>query len=120
MGKKKGAEVIRALMKNKLFDRLCHKGSSWLGSNRLDVHTTAILVEKDSASHESEDGVVAAKTDIAAWNPLRATLAEDDVPTDDGFAAEFFDAKTLALAVATVFDGTLSFFMGHKKRELKN
>ena len=99
---------------NKLFDRLCHEGSGRL-SNRLDIHTTAILVEKDSASHESEDGVVTAKTDVTAWNPLRATLAEDDVATDDGFAAEFLDAKTLALAVATVFDGTLSFFMGHKK-----
>jgi hypothetical protein len=120
LGKKKGAEVIRALMKNRLSDRLCRKGSCIRNRNRLDVHTTAILVEKDSASHESEDGVVTAKTDVTAWNPLRTTLAEDDVATDDGFAAEFLDAKTLALAVATVFDGTLSFFMGHKKRVLKN
>ena len=117
---KKGAEVIRALMKNRLFDHLCDEGSSWLSSLRLYVHTTAILVEKDSASHESEDGVVTAKTNVTAWNPLRTTLTEDDVAPDDGFAAEFLDAKTLALAVATVFDGTLSFFMGHKKRVLKN
>jgi hypothetical protein len=99
---------------NRLCDRLCLEGSS-LDSNRLDVHATTILVEEDFAVHESEDGVVTAKTDIAAWNPLRSALAEDDVACDDGFAAEFLDAKTLALAVATVFDGTLSFFMGHKK-----
>jgi hypothetical protein len=110
LGKKKGAEVIRALMENRLTDRLCWKSSS---SNRLDVHATTILVEEDFAVHESEDGVVTAKTDIATWNPLRSALAEDDVACDDGFAAEFLDAKTLALAVATVFDGTLSFFMGH-------
>jgi hypothetical protein len=120
LGKKKGAEVIRALMENRLADRLCWKGSCISNRNRLDVHTTAILVEEDFASDESEDGVITAKTDVAAWNPLCATLAEDDVATDDGFTAEFLDAKTLALAVATVFDGTLSFFMGHKKRELKN
>jgi len=119
LGKKKGAEVIRALNENKLTDRLCHKGSS-LDSHRLDVHATTILVEEDFAVHEGEDGVVTAKTDVAAWNPLRSALAEDDVACDDGFTAEFLDAKTLALAVATVFDGTLSFFMGHKKRELKN
>jgi hypothetical protein len=113
LGKKKGAEVIRALMENRLTDRLCWKSSS--SGHWLDVHATTILVEEDFAVHESEDGMIAAKTDIAAWNPLRATLAEDDVATDDGFAAEFLDAKTLALAVATVFDGTLSFFMGHKK-----
>ena len=88
--------------------------------NGLNVHTTTIFVEKDFAVHQGEDGVVTAKTDIAAWNPFRSALAEDDVACDDGFAAEFFDAKTLALAVATVFDGTLSFFMGHKKWELKN
>ena len=112
MGKKKGAEVIRALNENKLTDRLSWKSSS---SNRLDVHAATILVEEDFAVHESEDGMVTSKTDIAAWNPLRSALAEDDVACDDGFTAEFLDAKTLALAVATVFDGTLSFFMGHKK-----
>jgi hypothetical protein len=95
---------------NNLVECLCLKGS-----NRLDVHATTILVEEDFAVHESEDGVVTAKTDVAAWNPLRSALAEDDVACDDGFTAEFLDAKTLALAVATVFDGTLSFFMGHKK-----
>jgi hypothetical protein len=118
LGKKKGAEVIRALEKNKLTDRLRWKSSS--SSNRLDVHATTIFVEEDFAVDESEDGMVTTKTDVAAWNPLRSALAEDDVACDDGFTAEFLDAKTLALAVATVFDGTLSFFMGHKKRELKN
>jgi hypothetical protein len=117
LGKKKGAEVIRALMKNKLFDRLCLKGSS---SNRLDIHATTVLVEKNLAVHEGEDGVVTTEAYVATRHPLGATLAEDDVACDDGFAAEFLDAKTLALAVATVFDGTLSFFMGHKKRVLKN
>jgi len=63
--------------------------------------------------------VILAEADIAAGDPLRATLAEDDVACDDGFTAEFLDAEALALAVATVFDGTLSFFMGHKGGEGK-
>jgi hypothetical protein len=32
-------------------------------------------------------------------------------------AAEFFHAEALAAGIATVLDGTLSFFMGHKSGE---
>lgn len=85
----------------------------------VDVHTTTIFVEADIAIHKGENGVIPAKADIATRGPFGAALADDDVASNDGLAAEFLDAETLALAVATVFDGTLSFFMGHKGREVK-
>jgi len=83
---------------------------------RIDVNAAAIFVETDVAIHKGENGVILAKADTAAWDPLGAALAEDDVASDDGFTAKFLDAQTLALAVSTVFDGTLSFFMGHESR----
>ena len=78
----------------------------------VDAATTTIKL--NPAIHEGEDGVIAAKADVPAGNELRSALADDDIAGDDDLSAEFLDAKTLALAVATVFDGSLSFLVGHK------
>ena len=80
----------------------------------LDVHAATFAVELHASGDEGEDRVVTTEADIAAWDELRSALAQDDVAWDDDFAAEFLNAETLAYAVATVFDTTLTFFMCHK------
>ncbi|VWX60027.1 conserved hypothetical protein [Sphingorhabdus sp. 109] len=51
------------------------------------------LVEFHLAINEREQGVVLAHADIATRMGLRATLADDDVTGDNGFATEFLDAQ---------------------------
>jgi hypothetical protein len=82
-------------------------------SRRINVHATTFAVEADSAVHEGEDGVVAAETDVLAGHELRAALADDDIAGDNRLAAEHFNAETLADAIASVLDGSLTFFMSH-------
>lgn len=77
------------------------------------VYAAAFLVEKHAAIDECEERVVLAATDAQARMDLGATLADNDVSSDHGLAAEFFHAEALAAGIATVLDGTLSFFMGH-------
>lgn len=62
---------------------------------------------------EGEDGIIATEADIFARVPFSATLADDDIAWDDVFAAKFFDAETFAVAVTSVFNGALSFLVGH-------
>jgi len=90
----------------------------WAGSvccNWHNIHTAAIAVEFDMTIHKRPDRVITAEANIAAGLEFGSALAEDDVSGDDGLTAEFFNAKTLADAVASVFDTALSFFMSHKK-----
>ena len=77
------------------------------------VHAAATPVGLHLAINEGEDGVVAAEADILAWKELRPALADDDVAGDDDLAAEFLDAEALADAIASVLDGSLTFFMSH-------
>src|SRR5262249_39627867 len=44
----------------------------------------------------------------------RAALADDDAPGADGLAAVEFDAQPLAVRLAAVANGTLTFFMCHR------
>jgi hypothetical protein len=83
--------------------------------NWNNVHTATVAVKFYVAIHKCPDRVVTAEADIAAGFEFGSTLAENDIPGYDGLAAEFFNAKTLADAVASVFDTALSFFMSHKK-----
>ena len=83
--------------------------SNW----RDNVHSTAVAVEFDIAFNESPDRVVTTESDIAARLKFCSALPDDNVAGDDGFSAKFFHAQPFALAVATVFDTSLSFFMGH-------
>ena len=85
---------------------------------RDDVDAAAFAVEEHFAIDESEEGVVLAATDAEARMHLRSTLADDDVASDDRLAAELFHAEALAAGIATVFDGALSFFMGHGSGKL--
>jgi hypothetical protein len=81
--------------------------------DRIDIHTTTILIEAHGAFHERIDRVITTDSDIFTGVPLGTTLAENDVSGDDLFAAEFLHSAPFALAIATVLDATLSFFMGH-------
>ncbi len=79
-----------------------------------DIDTATFLVEEDVAISEGEEGVIFPHADIRAGMPLSATLANEDVSCDDGLSAEFFNAETFAIRVATVFNGALSLFMSHE------
>jgi hypothetical protein len=106
---KKRADCIGAFL------RYIEPWNELVRGNWHNVHTATIAVELHVAIHKSPDRVVTAEANIAAGLEFGSTLAENDVTGDDGFAAEFFNAETLANAVASVFDTALSFFMSHKK-----
>jgi hypothetical protein len=106
---KKHADCVGA------FFRFIELWNELVRGNWHNVHTATVAVELHVAVHKSPDRVVTAEADIAAGLEFGSTLAENDIPGDDGLAAKFFNAKTLADAVASVFDTALSFFMSHKK-----
>jgi hypothetical protein len=83
-----------------------------IGESHVDA--AAFLIEEDIAISEGEKSVISSHANIRTGMPLGSALANEDVASDDNFAAEFLYAKALAVGVASVFDGTLSFFMGHK------
>lgn len=80
------------------------------------VDSATFFVEGNAAINESEKRVIATDANTESWVNLRAALTDENVPSDDDLAAEFFHAETLAAGVATVLDGALSFFMGHGSR----
>ena len=84
----------------------------------VDVDAAAFAVEADGACDDGEDGVVTAEADAFTGGPFGAALADDDVAGDDLLAAVFFDTEAFAAAVATVFDGTLTFLVSHISREV--
>jgi len=80
----------------------------------FDVYTATITIKFHISVHERPDCVIATEADIATGLEFGSALAENDVSGNDGFTAEFFNAETLADAVASVFNTALSFFMGHE------
>ena len=60
------------------------------------VDAAAFAVEFDFAIDESEESVVAAATDTYTWMHFGAALANDDVSSDHGLTAEFFNAESFA------------------------
>ncbi len=94
-----------------------NKVCSVCGGSRLDdIHAATFLIEENATVNEGEESVISAATDAQARMDFGATLADDDVTSDDNLAAEFFHAEALAAGIATVLDGALSFFMGHGSR----
>lgn len=65
-------------------------------SRRDHVDAATFFVEENTAVDESEERVVTATTNTQARMHFRATLADDDVTSDHGLAAEFFHAEALA------------------------
>src|SRR5690606_18641084 len=89
------------------------------GGGDFDVHPAVRPVKLHHAISQGEQREVAAHSDVAARMELGAALAHDDVATKHGLAAELLDAQPLAVAVATVLAGALSFLMGHGRRKLR-
>jgi hypothetical protein len=90
-------------------------GSLVRRGNRVDMDAAVLLVEPDFAFHERVDRVIAANAHVLAAVPLRTALTNNDVARDNVFAAELFNAEALALTVASVLDGTLTFLVSHKE-----
>ena len=63
---------------------------------------TMLFVEVHFTVVQSKEGVIATHADIFAWVITSAALAQDNVTGDDRLATEFFNAETLAVAVASV------------------
>ena len=85
------------------------------GFVRMTFDPTTFAVETDEPVNKSEDGVIGSKTDIFAGEEFCAALADDDVSSNHGLAAEFLHAESFADAIASVFYGALTFFMSHKE-----
>ena len=77
------------------------------------VDSSAFAVEFYFAIDECEEGVVFALADTFAGVEAGAQLSDEDVSGDDLLAAEAFDAAALAIGIAAVAAGTLTFFMCH-------
>ena len=90
---------------------LSGSGFSNLGIN---IDAATVLVETHDTIGEREEGVVFATSDVLAWLPLGAGLTNENVACNHIFAAELLHAAALAVRIATVFNGTLSFFMSHE------
>ncbi len=77
------------------------------------VHSPTFAIERDLAIDQREEGVVFALADALAWMKFVANLANEDVASDNLFAAKFLHAAVLGIRVATVAARALSFFVGH-------
>lgn len=85
----------------------------------FDSNLTTFFVEGNHAIGQGEERVVASHTYVLTGMETGAALAYDDVAGDDALAAELLDSEALRSAVASVFTGSLSFFMGHGSLFLK-
>jgi hypothetical protein len=77
------------------------------------IDAAAFFIEVNASVRQGEKGVILAHSDVGTGMPFGATLADEDVTGDDCFSAEFFHAEAFAVRVASVFNGTLSFFVSH-------
>src|SRR5699024_2924371 len=69
-----------------------------------DVHGAAVALDSElnCTCFESEQGVVAAASNVLTWVELGAALTNDDLAGLNLLTTETLDAKTLSLRVATV------------------
>ena len=81
--------------------------------DRIDIDAATILIEAHFALDERVDREVTADSHVFAGVPLGTALTENDVTGNNGLTAELLHATALALAIATVLDTALSFFMRH-------
>ena len=79
----------------------------------IDIDAPPAAIEPHAPVNERKNRVIAAQPNPLARMELRAALANDDVASNDRFGAEFFYAKPLRNAIATILDGTLTFLMSH-------
>jgi hypothetical protein len=85
-----------------------------------DMHAATMLVELHVAFGQSVESPVAADSDIHASVKFGTPLPDDDSPRADRFAAKPFNTESLSVAVSSVSDASLTFFMRHMFAPLKN
>ena len=90
-----------------------------LCSSRVDVDTTAILVEADATINQRKEGVILPTPNSLTRVPLGATLTNEDVSSDDFLATKLLHTTALTLAVAPVLNTALTFLMSHILKVLK-
>lgn len=87
---------------------------------RHNVDAVAVLIERDFAIGEGEEGPIAAGADVLSGNEFGAALTDENAAGGDKFTAETFHAKPFADAIAPIADTALTFFMCHTEyRELR-
>jgi hypothetical protein len=69
------------------------------------------MLKLNLAVYESIQGIIAAQTYAGAGMNLGATLSYDDIAGKHGLAVCTLHAKTLRLAVTTVFGRTYALFV---------
>ena len=77
-------------------------------------HFSVRAVPLYDAVLEGEQSVVFAHSDVFAGVDFRAALTHNDVARQNKFVAEFFDAQTLCVRIASVLCAALTLFMCHK------
>lgn len=70
-------------------------------------------VPLDAARLEREEGVVVAHADVRSRVETGAALANQDCACENSLAVIALNSEPLAVAVAPVLTGSLSFFMCH-------
>src|SRR5450631_2914095 len=103
----------------KVSDRFWDRFGDRRGLDDVDRLAAALLAELHRAGNESEQGVVATATDAVARVEVRPSLADDDLASVDGLAAETLDAKELGVRVAPAARRRCSLFMCHVSACLK-
>src|ERR1700677_1726832 len=89
-------------------------GLGFLSRNDRYARSTArVGLKQHFPLDKGEKRMVLAHADIGAGMPLGAALAHDDVPPEDGLAAEFLPAEPPAFRVAPVAGGPACLFMRH-------
>src|SRR5437868_6928808 len=83
------------------------------GGRRHHVDTATLAVERHHAGGQGEQGVVLAAADIPSGLIARAALADDDAAGQDGLPTVDLHAQPLAVRLAPVPAGTLTFLMCH-------
>jgi len=73
-----------------------------------------VLIERDFAVCESEQGPITTRADILTGDEFRAALADENAAGSDKFAAKSLNAQPFADAIAPVTDASLTFLMCHK------
>ena len=81
-----------AFLKTKSGEKQLSFDWSWIEH----VHTATFAVESHFAIHKGEERVIAADADAEARMHLGAALTDDDVASNHGLTAEFFDAEAFA------------------------
>jgi hypothetical protein len=88
----------------------------WRLYRRIDadfVSSFTLVLELHDAVYQGVYRVIGSEANIAARMPFGATLAYDDIASDDAFTTVLLDTAVLWVAVATVAGGTNPFFVCH-------